>query len=59
MPFPSTVVAGAALQRAVRAVRVQRRRLGVARVVDRRTDRVEAVDRLVAALTADVLMPRV
>ena len=38
------------------AVRVQCRRLGIARVIDRRAHRIETVDRLVAALAGDVLV---
>src|SRR5512135_3086783 len=49
-------VTGAALERTVRAVSVQRCSLGVGRVIDRGPYRIQTVYRLVAALTTDALM---
>ncbi len=50
------LVAGTALQRTVRTVVVQRRRLCVAGRVDGRRYRVQTMDRLVAALAGDALV---
>ena len=51
-------MAGAALERAMRAVRIECRRLRVAGGVDRRGYRIQAVNRLVATLTGHPLVAR-